>query len=180
MKWADLLPKPNTYDDDLKNFNLLANLIDYAGLTKTVLSLRYSTVFAPNDLAFVRLAHVFTSYKGRDERKAYEALIRFAEGGLETVDGTILRGPAVAKMVLLYHVVPYPVYKQNLINESYFAPTLSKGSKILFTKSREIVDANFSLRNPYVIKFDIHVEYGTVVHVISDLLVPDVSGSFGA
>ncbi len=170
LKWTDVLAPAGKFDNDPKNFNILTTLVDYAGLRKAALGLRSSTVFVPADEAFINILNKFTSFKGRNESLAFEAIKREAE----SVTGTGLKGPALANAVLLYHIVPYPMTKNHIVTNSYFAPTLLKGKTILLTKSTELVDGNPFVLNPVVIKADIRVENNNILHIINGLLIPDI------
>ncbi len=170
LEWTDILAPAGTFDTDLNNFNILTALADYANLTTAVLGLRSSTVFAPTDGAFIGLANTLTPYKGQNESIALQSLMRFAM----TSPG--LKGAALVQVVLLYHVVPYPMSQNHIVRNSYFAHTLFKGNTILLTKSIELVDGNSYIINPVVFKSDIRVVNNNIVHVINGVLVPDLTG----
>lgn len=168
VAWTDLLSPAGTFDNNPNNFNILSTAVNYAGLTKAVLGLNSATVFAPTDAAFIEAARAATGYKGNNERVAYERLIRWAEDPRQKP----LRGPALAKQVLLYHVVPYPMTKKHIVSNSYFVPTLSKVRSILLTKSLELVDGNPYEMNPMITKADVYVTNNNIVHVLNGILFP--------
>ncbi len=170
-KWNDILPPPGTFDNNPKNFNILAALVDYSGLTKGDFELRYSTVFAPTDDAFINFMNKYSSFKGRNESLAFQAIKREAQN----ISGSGPKGPALVEAVLLYHVVPYPMTKKHILANSYVAPTLLDGKNILLTKSPELVDGMPVALNPIVTKADIQVVDNNTVHVINGLLLPDLT-----
>ncbi len=172
LEWNEALVPAGTFDKNPNNFNILAALVDYAGLTKGALELHYSTIFAPTDEAFISLLNKYFSFKGRNESLAFQAIKR------EVENSSGLKGPALVEAILLYHVVPYPMTKNHIVTNSYFAPTLLEGKNILLTKSPELVDGDSLVLNPVIVKADIRVVNGNIVHAINGLLIPDTGGQW--
>ncbi len=77
-KWNEILGAAGTIDNNPKNFNILAALVD-VGLTKGAFELRNSTVFTFTDEAFVNFINWYSSFKCRNERLAFQAIKREAE-----------------------------------------------------------------------------------------------------
>ena len=122
------------------------------------------TVFAPNDLAFIRTARDL-GYRGFSEEGAWEFLVAaFTELGGD--DGPI----PVLTNVLLYHVAPERLGPFQVIF-SRNIPTLLEGASIR-PRFFRLRDNEPDLRDPYLF-FPINVNASNgVIHTINRVLIP--------
>lgn len=136
------------FDDDNHNFNILFNAVAAAGLGDALAAADLNaTVFAPIDLAFIRLAQDL-GFHGSDEEGAWLYLV----DQLTTIGG----GDPIPVLtdVLLYHVAPGNYTRSRIFFSTFFRrtiPTLLDGATIrpfFFW----LVDNDPDLRNPRLIR----------------------------
>lgn len=167
-------PKDTPYD-----FDIVTKAALVTGADKTLASLPTFTLFAPNDRAFEVLANekglLGPNYRYGakvDEKRVYEAILKL--------------GPATITEVLLYHVFPKAKVTGKQVLSGPFTQRLdmANGEKLRVTvlsrsaKFPVIVlgDKDGKFFNDQVVKSKIDVIQtpNTVVHGISDVLLPDL------
>lgn len=154
----------NKFDYDiLLNAVVAADLVDALNDPNSDL-----TVFAPNDLAFIRLAHSL-GYTGKDEEGAFNFIVE----ALASLDENGDPIPALTT-VLLYHVAGERVNAFQFILRSIFnqpIDTLQGESFQPFFIF--LLDNEDSLPNPTLF-FPLNVNAdGGIIHTISRVLIPD-------
>jgi uncharacterized surface protein with fasciclin (FAS1) repeats len=128
------------FDRKRSDYDILLNAVLIAGLDEALAD-PYAdlTVFAPTDLAFIRLARDL-GYHGYSEEGAFDTIV-------ETL--TVLgNGDPVPLLtdILLYHVSPGEQKAKNLLRSASI-PTLLEGSTILPSFNR-LVDNDPEFKNP--------------------------------
>ncbi|MCC6409075.1 MAG: fasciclin domain-containing protein [Planctomycetes bacterium] len=127
------------FDSNPFDYDLLLNAVLAAGLEGALADPNVDlTVFAPNDLAFIRLARDL-GYTGTDETGSFQYIV----GALTTLGG----GDPIPVLtdVLLYHVAPESLSPKE-ITKNRAIDTL-QGGKLEFTGS-SLKDAEPGLRDP--------------------------------
>lgn len=154
------------FDGNHKDFDILLNAVVAADLAETLASpdIDY-TVFAPTDIAFVRLA-IDLGFTGAGEEEAWNFLV----GALtELGEGDPI---PVLTSVLLYHVAPERLTIDNVLFDSDSIATALDGASFtverrsLVDNDPDIKDAKVSLR-----RSNIRANNG-VVHSIDRVLIP--------
>lgn len=162
---ATVAASEGEFDRNSHDFDILLNAVLAANLQDALADKGMPlTVFAPNDLAFVRLARDF-GYDGWDEAGAFSAIVAALTdlGGGELIP--LLRD------VLLYHVAPSAITLKNVI-ESNSVETLLEGAEIKPDFLR-LGDNAPALRDPTVLLngADILTSNGRI-HTINRVLIP--------
>ncbi len=127
-----------------KKFQILTSLLQKANLVDTLSNNGNFTVFAPTDVAFRLLS--------RQNPDLFNA---------------VLTNTDVLKQILLYHVLPYEVYGQDITTSPITIETLQGKCVSLFVDTNQKVRVN----NATVIQSDIIARNG-IVHVIDQVLTP--------
>lgn len=157
------------FDDDRRDFDILLNAALAIGETDNPIVATLAdpnadvTVFAPNDLGFIRLAQDL-GFAGSDEAGAFA----FIAENLPAVTGADLRTSLIN--VILYHVSPGA---KNIL-EVLFAediPTALPGSAPLGRTGFRLVDAAAGLEDPRFV-LPIAGASNGVVYAINRVLVP--------
>lgn len=158
------------FDANPFDFDILLNAVSAAGLASALDDAdAHLTVFAPDDLAFMRLARDL-GYRGFDEAEAFDVIVDALT--------TLGEGDPIPLLtnVLLYHVAPEKLTLkkvlgledvETLLNGATFSPD-----------GRVLVDNDPGLRNPRlkVGKADVRAANG-IIHPISRVLIPiSISG----
>lgn len=171
LRWSDVLSPPGKgFDRNGANFDILTKLAVFADLAKTITTTPGITVFAPNDAAFARLARAITPYRGRSEKRAFDALVAAVTTGIR-VKGTVVKGKALVAAILTYHVSQYRIPSRFVLGHPALISTLSK-NYIISTGKGELVDLSPKTPNPLVIKPDIKIRGRVIVHMIDFVLLP--------
>ena len=153
---------PSTYDDNMKDYDLLRDAVIAAGLAETLATTKGITVFAPNDGAFYRTAMELGFDETYDEQKILEFYMDLF--GVDFV--------STIKDILLYHVVPKKIYASRLKRWSKVDTFLELSLNVSRMGKDICLEDVASLEDPKVIKpFDIRAKNG-IVHTISRVLVP--------
>ncbi|MCK6448272.1 MAG: fasciclin domain-containing protein [Planctomycetes bacterium] len=141
------------FDSNPFDYDMLLNAVLAAGLEGALDDAAADlTVFAPNDLAFIRLARDF-GYAGTDEAGAFQAIV----GVLTTLGGG---DPLpVLTQVLTYHVAPSSLSPKELATQRI--DTLQGGQLLLVGK--DLQDAEPGLRDP-------RVDFATKKRVVNGLV----------
>lgn len=153
------------FDNNSHDFDILLNAVLAANLQGALGDASAQlTVFAPNDLAFIRLARDL-GYDGWDEAGAFSTI---AAALTELGDGELI---PVLTNVLLYHVLPSSVTLKNVI-EADRLETLLDGAEISPDFLR-LGDNAPALRDPYVLfnQADLLTGNGRI-HTINRVLIP--------
>lgn len=157
-----------TFDNNRFDYDILLNAVITANLADALNDPSANlTVFAPNDLAFIRLARDL-GYAGTDESGAWTFLVAALTslGGGDPIP--------VLTNVLLYHVVPQRVNAfQFLVLSSQGAnvPTLLTGATIRPAFYR-IIDNDPDLKNPNLfLPLNLNADNG-IIHTIDRVLIP--------
>ncbi len=159
------------FDFNVNDFDVLLAAVTAAGLVDALSDPEAElTVFAPTDLAFLRLAQDL-GYTGRNEAEAFDT-IAGALAGLGNGDPI-----PVLRNVLLYHVSPGAQVFEDLRHGDPVA-TLLEGAAIV-PRSRQIFDADPEFINPrFVAPTDIEASNG-IVQIINRVLIPlDIDNGF--
>ncbi|MEM1437144.1 MAG: fasciclin domain-containing protein [Pseudomonadota bacterium] len=159
------------FDFNINDFDVLLAAVKAAGLVDALSDPQAQlTVFAPTDLAFLRLAQDL-GYTGRNEAEAFDT-IAGALAGLGNGDPI-----PVLRNVLLYHVSPGAQPFEDLRHGDPVA-TLLEGASIV-PRSLQIFDADPEFRNPrFVAPADIEASNG-FVQIINRVLIPlDIDNGF--
>ena len=150
---------PSTYDDNMKDYDLLRDAVIAADLAETLATTKGITVFAPNDGAFYRTAMDLGFVGTYDEQE----ILKFY---IESV------GIDLIKDILLYHVVPKKIYASLLKRLSKVDTFLELSLNVSRMGKDICLEDKASFEDPKVIKpFDIRAKNG-IVHTISRVLVP--------
>ncbi|MBT8484005.1 MAG: fasciclin domain-containing protein [Phycisphaerae bacterium] len=155
------------FDQNWFDYDMLLNAVVAADLVGPLADPDAElTVFAPNDLAFIRLARTL-GYEGRDESGAFEFIV----SALTDLGG----GDPIPLLtdVLLYHVVDDEINAFEFILLSFFGvpvETLQGGTflpRFLF-----LVDNEPDLPNPTLFfPLNLQTDNG-IIHTISRVLIP--------
>ncbi|MGB5324033.1 MAG: fasciclin domain-containing protein [Pseudomonadales bacterium] len=159
------------FDRDYFDYDLLLNAVLAAGLEGDLATLQGLTVFAPNDLAFIRLARVL-GYHGFKEQQAFEYIVAVLT---DLGDGDPI---PLLTQVLLYHVAPVELSITEVVDGGEI-DTL-QGATIT-PDGRSLQDQDPGVRDPRLyLKFsDLRAGNG-LVHTISRVLLPiNVSAILG-
>lgn len=152
------------FDNRRNDFDILLQAVTAAGLGEALADPEADlTVFAPNDLAFIRLANDL-GYRGHDEEGAFDAIV-------ETL--TLLGGGdpiPLLTSVLLYHVSPEAKSYREIRHQKVIE-TLLDGAKIV-PVGRYLLDADPDLDNPFIrYRFNRRAANG-IIHTVSRVLIP--------
>lgn len=130
------------------------------------------TLFAPNDLAFIRTARDL-GFTGSSEKGAWEFLVAALTdiGGGDPIP--------VLTNILKYHVAPKRINSLGLVTLTFYGQSISTllddgagGSVTIRPHVLNLVDKEPDLPNPKVtIPFDVQTNNGTV-HTINRVLIP--------
>ncbi len=154
------------FDDNHRDFDILLNAVITADLAETLASPDIDfTVFAPTDLAFVRLA-TDLGFTGEGEAAAWEFLV----GALTTLgDGDPI---PVLTSVLLYHVAPERLTMDDLLFDIDTVDTALEGASFDINR-RTLVDNDPDVKDPKISfrKSNKRATNG-IVHTISRVLIP--------
>ncbi|MGI9602148.1 MAG: fasciclin domain-containing protein [Acidimicrobiales bacterium] len=154
------------FDENHQDFDILLNAVLAADLADTLATAGLDvTVFAPKDIAFVRLAQDL-GYTGDSEAGAWDAIVAFL-----TDAGSGDPIPLLTQ-ILQYHVSPgeKTIYK---IADLDSVPTLLGPS--IAVEGLRLVDADPDLKNPAVVKpFQIRANNGTIAPLNRVLIPLDV------
>ncbi len=151
------------FDRNANDYDILRQSLAVTGLDEVVAGAQDTTIFAPTDRAFKRLARSL-GWEGTRERSAFRFIARTTQ--FESVDD-----PGLLDDFLLYHVSPGAQTRRELRGQRDVAtgldgPTLSFGAK------NRIIDADPDARNAKFIKpGNILVSEG-IVHTVSQVLRP--------
>ena len=157
-----------TFDNNRFDYDILLNAVLTAGLADALNDPSANlTVFAPNDLAFIRLARDL-GFSGNDDSGAWNFLVA-ALTGLGGGDPI-----PVLTNVLLYHVVPQRVNAVQFFVLSFSGanvPTLLSGATIRPAFFR-IIDNDPDLKNPNLFfPLNVNADNG-IIHTIDRVLIP--------
>jgi serralysin len=156
-----------TFDNNPYDYDILLNAVVAAGLDGALNDPTVSlTVFAPNDLAFIRLAQDL-GYQGSDEEGTWNFLVDQL---------TILGGGnpiPVLTDVLLYHVAPDALRINQIVGGGRFGTTIQTLQGGTFTWFRgELVDNAPAVANPKLTgPLQIRANNG-IIHTIDRVLLP--------
>ncbi len=154
------------FDSNHRDFDILLNAVIAADLAETLSSPDINfTVFAPTDLAFVKLAKNL-GFEGAGEEEAWTFLV----GALTELGG----GDPIPVLtnVLLYHVAPERLTIDNVLFDSDSIATALEGAsfsvdrRALVDNDPDIRDAKVSLR-----KSNIRANNG-MIHTIDRVMLP--------
>ena len=153
------------FDHDLRDFDILLNAVLAAGLADTLAAADADvTVFAPTDVAFVRLARLL-GYRGFDEEGSFNAIVE----ALTTLgDGDPI---PVLTDVLLYHVSPGSQSLNSILASEDISTLLMDAT--LETNGFSLVDADPGAIDPLLLagSSDIRANNG-LIHTINRVLLP--------
>ena len=157
-----------SFDNNRFDYDILLNAVVTANLADALNDPSANlTVFAPNDLAFIRLARDL-GYTGMDEAGAWSFLVAALTslGGGDPIP--------VLTNVLLYHVLPQRVNAVQFIYLSFCGvnvPTLLSGATIKPAFYR-IIDNDPDLKNPNLFfPLNVNADNG-IIHTIDRVLIP--------
>lgn len=153
------------FDNNYHDFDLLLNAVLAAGLEGALADPEASlTVFAPNDLAFVKLARDL-GYPGWDEAEAFA----FIAAALTDLGGGEL--VPILTNVLLYHVSPGSKTLKDVFQQGEI-DTLLEGATFE-ANHFTLVDNAPALKNPRILYRGANIETSNGrVHTISRVLIP--------
>lgn len=153
-----------TFDRNYFDYDLLLNAVLAAELDGALATLEDLTVFAPNDLAFVRLARSL-GYAGIREDEAYNFIVTALTdlGGGDPI-------PLLTN-VLLYHVSPMTMPLVQVVDGEDVATLLTDAS--FHPEGRTLVDADNGIRDPRLLyaASDLRASNG-LIHTINRVLLP--------
>ena len=154
----------NRFDRNPFDYDILLKAVVTADLAETLADENIDwTVFAPNDLAFIRTARDL-GYKGFSEQGAWDFLVE-AFTGLGNGDPI-----PVLTNVLLYHVSPDNLNPIEIIR-SREIETLLTGA-VIRPRFLTLRDNDPDLRNPRIFfPFNVKATNG-VIHTINRVLIP--------
>ena len=154
------------FDDDYSDYDILLTAVSAADLVGPLADPSASlTLFAPNDLAFIRLAQD-VGYEGHDEAEAFGFIVTALTelGGGDPIP--------LLTQILLYHVIPAEVDLFDVfIASGQHLPTLLDGATITpwyFT----LIDANADFTNPHLVAPANVFTGNGIVHSINRVLIP--------
>ena len=154
------------FDDNHRDFDILLNAVITADLADTLASPDIDfTVFAPTDLAFVRLA-TDLGFTGEGEAAAWEFLV----GALTALgDGDPI---PVLTSVLLYHVAPERLTLDDLLFDTDTVDTALEGASFDINR-RSLIDNDPDVKNAKLAfrKSNKRATNG-IVHTVSRVLIP--------
>lgn len=153
-----------SFDSNYYDYDLLLNAVLTAGLDDELATLQNLTVFAPNDIAFIRLARSL-GYPGVKEDEAFQFIV----DSLTTLgDGDPI--PLLTN-VLLYHVVPETLSISQVVDGEDIATLLEDAS--IEPMGRTLSDADKGIRDPKILLTlsDLRAENG-LIHTINRVLLP--------
>lgn len=153
------------FDHNFRDFDILLNAVLAAGLDGALADTTTDlTVFAPNDLAFVRLARLL-GYRGIDEAGSFDAIVAALT---ELGEGDPI---PVLTNVLLYHVSPGSQSLNSVLGSDELATLLIDAD--LEVDGFRLVDADDGARDPRLLpgRSDIRAANG-IVHSINRVLLP--------
>lgn len=154
------------FDNNHKDFDILLNAVVTADLAETLSSpdINY-TVFAPTDIAFVKLA-TDLGFTGAGEEAAWNFLV----GALTELGG----GDPIPVLtsVLLYHVAPERLTIDNVLFDSDTVTTALDGATFSVDR-RSLIDNDPDVKNAKVSlrRSNIRANNG-MVHTIDRVLIP--------
>ncbi|MBT8150122.1 MAG: fasciclin domain-containing protein [Gammaproteobacteria bacterium] len=153
-----------TFDRNYHDYDALLNAVLAAGLEDELATLQNLTVFAPNDLAFVRLARAL-GYHGVDEAEAFNFIVVALTdlGGGDPI-------PLLTN-VLLYHVSPEVRTLNHIVDGEDVATLLSDAA--IEPSGRSLVDEDDGVRNPKLLfsASDLRASNG-LIHTVNRVLLP--------
>lgn len=153
-----------TFDHNRHDFDILLNAVLAANLDTALATTPDLTVYAPSDLAFIRLARAL-GYHGVDEGEAYQFI----------VDALTLLGDGdpipLLTNVLLYHVSPETQSLTQVVDGEDIATLL--GDATIEPVGRVLQDADEGIRDPKLIlrRGDLRAANG-LIHTINRVLLP--------
>ncbi len=153
-----------TFDHNRYDFDLLLNAVQAAQLATALSTLEDLTVFAPNDLAFIRLARSL-GYHGVDEAEAFQFIV---DALTELGDGDPI---PLLTSVLLYHVSPSTLSLTGVVNGDDIATLFADAD--ISPEGRKLEDEDDGIRNPRLLlgRGDIRAQNG-LIHTINRVLLP--------
>lgn len=173
--WIDTKPK-NTiteivsqsggdFDRNFYDYDILLNAVLAADLASFLSSNDQNlTVFAPNDLAFIRLARNL-GYDGHDEQGAFNAIVSTLT---ELGEGDPI---PLLTSILSYHVLPKSLTLRQVVRSKNLETALD-GATILSNRYA-LIDNEPELRNPYIVFRNSNIRASNgIVHTISRVLIP--------
>ncbi len=160
-----VLQSGGEFDNNNKDYDLLLNAVQAAGLVDVLADPAADfTVFAPKDIAFVRLARAL-GYRGHDEAGAFEFIVTALT---ELGNGDPI---PVLTNVLLYHVSPGTQIVKDVILADSISTALEDAT--IHPDGLFLSDNAPALRDPRlnINASDIRASNG-IIHTINRVLIP--------
>ncbi|MDH3705999.1 MAG: fasciclin domain-containing protein [Acidimicrobiia bacterium] len=144
-----------TFDDNHQDYDVLLNAVQAADLVDTLNTPDLgATVYAPKDIAFVRLAQDL-GYSGSDEEGAFGAIVDFLTdaGGGDPIP--------LLTQILQYHVSPEEITIYQLAKRDSVPTLLGPDIEV---KGLQLRDADPDLKDASAVKpFQVRAANGTIV-----------------
>lgn len=166
--FSTVLNADGGFDDNPGDFDILSSLIKYADFDSQFSEGVNLTLLAPTDGAFMRTSMALGTVEEMSESNAYDAIMKTVTDGMN-VDGQLLNGTSLVKMILSYHIIGGRVPVEVFQRAGFLLTTLSL--PLLATPSGEIIDLSSLTPNPSVIG-GVYDSDGLLINALDYALFP--------
>jgi len=157
------------FDKNETDFDILSALIKYANFSSQFSAGSNLTLLAPTDAAFMRASMALGSVTQMNETNAYDAIMNTVVSGMN-VDGEILKGQSLVKILLSYHIIGGRALTSSFSQPGFMLTTLFL--PIFVTPSGEITDLSPPTPNAHIMSQSVYESDGLLVNALDSVIFP--------